>query len=53
MRNLTLFNSLNEMHALYTVYVKTAGGKFLKANISQTPFPLDSGGSEKSTPLHQ
>lgn len=48
-----LVPSLNEMHALHAVCVKTAGEKFLKANISQAPFPLDSGGSEKSTPLHQ
>lgn len=48
-----LVPSLNEMHALYVVYVKTAGENFLKANISQAPFPLNSGGSEKSTPFHQ
>lgn len=51
MRNLSFIPQFRRKAAFSRhLYVKTAGENFLKANISQL-FPLDSGGSEKSTPL--
>lgn len=54
MRNLSFsFQFRRNESLLQSLYVKTAGENFLKGKYLTTPFPLDSEGSEKSTPLYQ